>query len=363
MSPIKSLRILSLLFLFSAASSSPPPRVHSVINTWSEVFTTATLQAHSTLMQGSSALDAIESGCSTCESLQCDTSVGFGNHPDTQGFTSLDAMIMDGNTMDVGSVGYIRRMRRAISIARCVMHYTSHTLLVGQGAEDFAQMMGFALDPATTEETTEVFKSWREDHCQPNYYANIEQAQNSCGPYPPPPSHSASRMQGNGGEMGEEKDKERGKVEGFGEKVGKFGKENHDTIGMVAIDAQGNMACGTSTNGAIYKVAGRVGDSPIVGSGCYVDTRVGGAAATGDGDVMMRFSPSFHAVLLMEVGVSPTEACRIAINRIAKYYPGFSGGIVCMNNMGEHGGATHNMEFSYSFINANMTQVQVVNIS
>jgi N4-(beta-N-acetylglucosaminyl)-L-asparaginase len=122
---------------------------------------------------------------------------------------------------------------------------------------------------------------------------------------------------------------------------------NHDTVGMV-VGNNGVFACGTSTNGASHKVAGRVGDSPIVGSGCYVSNDVGGAAATGDGDIMMRFMPSFSAWSYMRQGYVPKEACELALSVIPIYFPTFQGGIVCLNKDGEHGAAAYNMDFSYS---------------
>lgn len=316
-----------------------------VVNTWSGVFTDATIEAHKSLLQGSSAVDAIELGCSVCEEEQCDTSVGYGNHPDTQGYTSLDAMIMDGDTMDVGSVGYIKQFRSAISIARHVMDYTTHTLLVGEGAEAFARMIGFPTTHATTKNTVEEYKSWVNAKCQPNYYKNIKEAEYECGPYPPVYNHKSY------------------KAPSKSLQESRASEDNHDTIGMVAMDASGSMACGTTTNGANHKVAGRVGDSPIAGSGCYVDSSVGGAAATGDGDIMMRFSPTFYAVTLMEQGLDPQTACNLAINKIAKSYPLFSGGIVCISKEGVHAGAANNMPFSYSFISGNMTAVQVITVA
>eukprot|EP01032_Pedospumella_encystans_P030577 gene30577-34512_t len=147
-----------------------------VINTWSGVFEDATAEAYRTLVEDGSALDAVEQGCKVCEAEQCDTSVGYGNHPDTNSHTSLDAMIMNGDNFDVGSVGYIRKFRDVISIARYVMTYTSQTLLVGEGAEDFASMVGFLPHSATTNQSISIYNSWIEANCQPNFYENIPEA-------------------------------------------------------------------------------------------------------------------------------------------------------------------------------------------
>ena len=130
-------------------------------------------------------------------------------------------------------------------------------------------------------------------------------------------------------------------------------KSNHDTVGIVVGTSSGRFACGTSTNGANHKVAGRLGDSPIVGAGCYVSDDVGGAAATGDGDIMLRFLPSYAAWNFMRLGFSPQQACEMALSAIPKYYPTFQGGIVCLNNTGGHGAASYNMEFSYSLASDN----------
>jgi N4-(beta-N-acetylglucosaminyl)-L-asparaginase len=130
----------------------------------------------------------------------------------------------------------------------------------------------------------------------------------------------------------------------------------------VTIDKEGHMACGTSTNGANHKVSGRIGDSPITGAGCYVNSLIGGAAATGDGDVMMRFLPTFYAVTLMERGYPVKEACVASLQRIAKVYPSFAGGIVCVNNIGEYAGASNNMNFSYSVFTEEMTEVEIVSV-
>ena len=260
--------------------------------------------------------------------------------------------------MDVGSVGYIKRLRNAISIARLVMKYTNHTLLVGSGAEDFAIMMGVPLISATTDQTTQEFNVWKSGNCQPNYFANIGQATSKCPPYPPPISEDEPPIKYQKKILKKNNNKKNNNRVKF--PANQF---DHDTIGMITMDENGSMACGTTTNGANHKVAGRVGDSPIVGAGCYVNSKVGGAAATGDGDTMMRFLPSFYAVTLMEQGMSPADACSLSIQRIENSYPSFSGGLVCINNQGVHAGAAHNMPFTYSYMNQTMTEVLVVNVT
>lgn len=340
--------VVGIVFVFLLVHYCDGKKI--VINTWSGVFEGATFAAFETLNStsssspSSSAIDAIESGCRYCEEHQCDTSVGYGNHPDTTGHTSLDAMIMNGNTFDIGAVGYIKKYRNVISIARKVMDYTDHTMLVGEGAEEFANMMGFVEQSATTDQSVQIYEDWKKEDCQPNFYANIPEAKYQCGPYSPPTAMTDDATKPSS-------------------PTWQANKDNHDTIGIVTMDDSGLLACGTSTNGANHKVAGRIGDSPIPGSGCYVDSKIGGAAATGDGDVMMRFSPSSYAVSLMELKYSPKEACQLALNRIAKVFPTFSGGMVCLNKDGDFGGASINMNFSYSYMLDGMTDVGVVTIN
>jgi isoaspartyl peptidase/L-asparaginase-like protein (Ntn-hydrolase superfamily) len=132
---------------------------------------------------------------------------------------------------------------------------------------------------------------------------------------------------------------------------------------MISLDPNGNMAVGTSTNGLQFKIPGRVADSALVGSGAFVDNDVGGACATGDGDVMQRFVPSYHAVQLMREGVAPDEACLDAIKRIAKYYPTFTGAVLALNKDGQHGAACHGIDtFPYSVMQQGWTDPQVLQI-
>eukprot|EP01097_Dermamoeba_algensis_P008385 TRINITY_DN5587_c0_g1_i1.p1 TRINITY_DN5587_c0_g1~~TRINITY_DN5587_c0_g1_i1.p1 ORF type:complete len:258 (-),score=48.40 TRINITY_DN5587_c0_g1_i1:108-881(-) len=257
-------------------------------------------------------------------------------------------MIMDGVTHDVGSVGCLKRIKSAISVARAVMEYTKHTLLVGEDATQFAIQMGFKEENLTTPHSRKMHADWLANNCQPNFWQNVFPNNTaSCGPYKPlPPTWFNERAQRTPNQHVSDK--------------------SHDTIGMVAIDQSGNVACGTSTNGANNKIKGRVGDSPIAGAGAYVDNDVGGAAATGDGDVMMRFLPSFQAVQNMQAGMTPKQAAEDAIRRVLRFYPTFSGGIVAVNKNGQHGGAAHGWAsfFSYSVIvNNTLSVIKVPNLS
>ncbi|KAL3665953.1 hypothetical protein V7S43_008752 [Phytophthora oleae] len=274
-----------------------PQRGVVVINTWP--FVNATRAGFQALHGPghSHALDAITQGCNRCEVDQCDFTVGFGGSPDSNGETTLDAMILDGSTMEMGAVAQLRRVKPAIEVARAVMEHSSHSVLAGDGATAFAKMMGFEETPLDTPHSREIYQNWQNKKCQPNYFRNVVGKNHSCPPYVPLPSHYEvySGLQGQSLLRATSKQNNAG-VESL------ISKENHDTVGMVVLAENGHMAAGTSSNGATHKIAGRVGDAAIPGAGAYVDSSIGGAAATGDGDVMMRFLPSFYAVQEMKRG-------------------------------------------------------------
>ncbi|GMF27423.1 unnamed protein product [Phytophthora fragariaefolia] len=219
--------------------------------------------------------------------------------PDSDGETTLDAMILDGSTMEMGAVAQLRRVKPAIEVARAVMEHSSHSVLAGDGALAFAKMMGFEETPLDTPYSREVYRKWMDNQCQPNYFRNVVGQNTSCPPYEPLPSEHEvfAGIQGQSLLRAATSSKQNNvDVERL------ISKENHDTIGMVVLAENGHMAAGTSSNGATHKIAGRVGDAAVPGAGAYVDSSIGGAAATGDGDVMMRFLPSFFAVQEMKRG-------------------------------------------------------------
>ncbi|XP_048365195.1 N(4)-(beta-N-acetylglucosaminyl)-L-asparaginase [Sphaerodactylus townsendi] len=306
-----------------------------VLNTWA--FRKATEAAWSTLQAGGSELDAVEKGCGQCEIEQCDGSVGYGGSPDEHGETTLDAMIMDGNTMEVGAVADLRRIKNAIGVARKVIQHTRHTLLVGESATMFAESMGFPSEDLTTQNSLSIYLKWLNQNCQPNFWKNVmPDASKSCGPYK--------------------------KIEDFSTEEQNILERtiqvhNHDTIGMIVIGQNGSIAAGTSTNGAVHKIQGRVGDSPIAGAGAYADSTAGAAAATGDGDVMMRFLPSYQAVEYMRMGMEPTLACQQVISRIRKYASNFFGAVICANTSGSYGAACNKVPgfTQFHFMAANPT--------
>ncbi|OBR12587.1 Asparaginase [Colletotrichum higginsianum IMI 349063] len=344
----RSARLLLVPLLLAGralAQSHPSPGLPMVINTWGGPFTAATDAAYQALVRpGASALDAVEIGCATCEANQCDGSVGFGGSPDERCETTLDAMIMDGVTMKSGSVAGLRRVKNAIGVARHVLEYTSHTMLAGDLATDFAVENGFPAENLTTEASAARCAEWRRSNCQSNYRQNVTpDPKSSCGPYTPVELDSGAA--------------------GYFDLIApNSAQASHDTISMMALDASGVMAAGTSTNGASFKVPGRVGDGPITGSGSYVDGDVGACGATGDGDIMMRFLPCYQAVESMRRGMSPQEAARDAVVRMVRKYPAVASGIVVVNNKGEHGGAGSGWTFTYAFRGGKMNATEVVTV-
>jgi len=222
-----------------------------------------------TLEKTKSLLDAIEAGIRLAESDTSIDSVGVGGAPNAKGVVQLDACIMDGETHRAGSVAGLENFPNPISVARRVMEKTKHVLLVGEGAAEFATDQGFESQGLLTEKQRKKWQDWKAEQ-RALKYPNLA----------PPP--------------------------------------NHDTIALVGMDSNGHIAGGCSTSGLAYKMPGRVGDSPILGGGLYVDGQIGAAGATGIGENVMRHCGSFLVVELMRSGMEPMAACRAAIERIAK---------------------------------------------
>ncbi|XP_050090816.1 putative N(4)-(beta-N-acetylglucosaminyl)-L-asparaginase GL17147 [Anopheles aquasalis] len=322
--------------LLSTALPNTQGGLPLVVTTWR--FLNATLRAYQSLTVGEfDPIDALVEGCSVCEREQCDGTVGYGGSPDETGETTLDAMLMDGTTMDVGAVAALREVKHAAAVAKYVLRNTRHTMLAGSQATDFALQMGFRRETLQTDASRTMWEQWKANHCQPNFWRNVIPSPSmSCGPYEPV---SANAVRNNRLEESSEADRT-----DF-----RFGRYNHDTISMIIIDHAGHVVAGTSTNGARHKIPGRVGDSPIPGAGAYADSEVGAAVATGDGDVMMRFLPALLAVEGLRNGLDPNEAAAQQIKRIVKYYPTFTGGIVVATKEGRHGASCNGMaEFPYS---------------
>ncbi|XP_034479865.1 putative N(4)-(beta-N-acetylglucosaminyl)-L-asparaginase GA14866 [Drosophila innubila] len=312
-----------------------------VINTWN--FTEANAMAWSMLKQSAGGVrqtrNAVVEGCTKCEQLQCDVAVGYGGSPDESGETTLDAMVMDGTTMNVGAVAGLQGIRDAIRVARHVLEHTSHTLLVGNAASQFAMAMGFPQESMITPESKKMWEHWKAGNCQPNFWNNVHpDPKLSCGPYAPKAT-PLTRW-----------NEDRARTEY------QIGQRNHDTIGMIAIDVNQQIHVGTSTNGANFKIPGRVGDTPIPGAGGYADNEAGAAVATGDGDIMMRFLPTLLAVEAMRSGKSPGQAAEASIRRILKHYKDFRGAVIAVNRQGQFAAACYGMtEFPYVLSNPQQT--------
>ncbi|KAG6213643.1 hypothetical protein E4U50_001067 [Claviceps purpurea] len=324
-----------------ADAASPLP-IPIIIHTWSGPFKAASSAASTILrLPHASALDAIQAGASACEQNQCDGTVGPGGSPDETCETTLDALLMHGgHTLNVGAVGSLRRVKNAVAVARHVLEYTQHSLLVGDLATRFAIERGFVEEDLATGESVARCEEWKRGGV-------------FCGPYRRAGADDETGVLWHGSDDGDG-------GSGGGGSAGVI--RGHDTIALVALDAAGDMAAGTSTNGQAHKIPGRVGDAPIPGSGAYVDSLVGGCGATGDGDIMMRFLPCYQAVESMRQGLSPREAAEDAVRRMLARYPGVRAGLVVMNRRGEHAGAASNWAFSYSFRTASMNETGVVDV-
>lgn len=210
-----------------------------VVNTWP--FVKATSKAWQILEQTNDRLKSVEAGCTECEMLRCDGTVGFGGSPDEYGETTLDALIMDGVRHDAGSVAGLKRVKNAIGVARAVMENTKHTLLVGHGATQFAIDMGFKQEDLHATESLEKWIKWFKNSCQPNFRINVTpDPAKHCGPYKPTNRFASL-------------EKNHSEIQRYNENVS---AKSHDTIGMIVMDSNGDFAVGTSTNGASHKIAG-----------------------------------------------------------------------------------------------------------
>ena len=252
-----------------------------VISTW-DAGLAANKEAWKILSSGGRALDAVEQGVMVTEASQ-NCCVGLGANPDRDGFVTLDASIMDEN-FNCGSVAGLERIKHPISVARKVMEKTPHVMLVGEGAQSFAVAEGFKLEEQKlSTDAQKAYDNWKKKSTYKPPAVNIENKQDH-GPFAPT------------------------KLEN--------GEWNHDTIGMVAMDANGNLSGSCTTSGAGFKMRGRVGDSPVIGAGLYVDNAVGACTATGQGEDVIRICGSYAVVEFMRQGSLPEEASRKAIHRL-----------------------------------------------
>jgi N4-(beta-N-acetylglucosaminyl)-L-asparaginase len=280
-----------------------------VISTW-DTGLEANKAAWKVLSTGGRALDAVEEGVKVTEASQ-NCCVGLSANPDRDGFVTLDACIMD-EFANCGSVAFLERIKHPISVARRVMEKTPHVMLVGSGAQQFA-----------ISDAQQAYDEW----LKKSEYKPITNIENSRDHGP-----SASTFPG----------------------VNEF---NHDTIGMVAMDANGNLSGSCTTSGLAFKMRGRVGDSPIIGAGLFVDNSVGACVATGQGEDIIRISGSHTVIELMRQGNSPKSACRNAIQRIIRIKKEKAKDIqvafIALNKNGDVGAYAIQKGFSYAIRNDN----------
>ena len=273
-----------------------------VISTWNFGIQ-ANEPAWKILSSGGRALDAVEAGARVPEADPTNTTVGIGGAPDREGKVTLDACIMD-EKGGCGSVVFLEDIMHPISVARLVMEKTPHVMLAGEGARQFAIENGFEAINLLTPESEKAYQEW----LKTSQYKPI------------------------------------------------INVENHDTIGILALDAQGNLSGGCTTSGMAYKMRGRIGDSPIIGAGLYVDNEVGAATATGVGEEVIRVVGSHLVVELMRQGLSPEAACKEAVTRIVKKNPVKSKeiqvGFLALNKQGEFGSYCLQPGFNYAVYNS-----------
>jgi len=266
-----------------------------ILSTWNHGLP-ANDAAWKMLKSGGSAMDAAEAGAKVPEADPKSTSVGFGGLPDEQGNVTLDACVMDKNG-NAGSVAFIQNIKHPVSVARKVMEETKHVMLVGEGARQFAISKGFEEINLLTEKSEKDWKKWLKERREMTPH------------------------------------------------------ETHDTLSVLVQDKMGDLAGACTTSGWAYKMHGRVGDSPIIGAGLFVDNEVGCAAATGLGEEVIKTTGSFLVVELMRQGYDPTQACKEALNRVIKAHngqPDFQIGYIALRKDGEIGSACLKWSFEYA---------------
>ncbi|MEM8485033.1 MAG: N(4)-(beta-N-acetylglucosaminyl)-L-asparaginase [Bacteroidota bacterium] len=295
---------ISLSACANQESPAVTPVKPVVISTWNHGIA-ANEGAWEILAAGGGALDAVEAGVRVTESDPDVHTVGIGGRPDRDGHVTLDACIMSPSG-DCGSVAFLQHIKNPISVARKVMEETPHVMLAGEGALEFALAQGFEKENLLTPDAEAAWKKWLEEAPE-DVRAEIN-------------------------------------------------VENHDTIGMLALDENGDMAGACTTSGASWKLHGRIGDSPIIGAGLFVDNEVGGACATGWGEAVIRVVGCHLVVEFMRQGNSPEEACRLAVERVISKNPDYRDiqvGFLALNKNGEYGSYCIQPGFDYAVYDNN----------
>jgi N4-(beta-N-acetylglucosaminyl)-L-asparaginase len=276
----------------------------------------AVARAAALLAAGGDVLDAVVEGVNTVEDDPNDNTVGLGGLPNEDGVVELDAAVMHGPTHRAGAVASLRNIRNPSKVARLVMERTDHVLLVGEGALRFARAHGFREEDLLTEASRREWLRWKESLSPKDDWL---------------PPHTQEE-----GDLGALRDETRRPT---------------GTIHCGAVDARGDLACVTTTSGLAFKIAGRVGDSPIVGAGLYADNEVGTAGSTGRGEANLMNGSCVMIVEWMRQGKTPEEACLLACRRIAEHNrmrrlrddrgrPNFNVRFYALNKRGEYGAAS-----------------------
>jgi N4-(beta-N-acetylglucosaminyl)-L-asparaginase len=300
-----------------------------VISTWYNQ-NAANIKAWEVLNNNGLAIDAVEQGVMISENDWGNCCVGLGGNPDRNGIVTLDACIMN-HKHQIGSVAALERIKNPIKIARVLMEETNHVFLAGQGAQDFAVSLGYELkENKLSDHAQDAFDQWKiKNEFIP--IINIEKGQH--GPF-----------------LNEMAD-----------------PTNHDTIGMIAMDIHGNLSGACTTSGMAFKMHGRVGDSPIIGAGLYVDNEIGAAAATGQGEEVIRICGSYLVVEFMRQGYAPEMACKKAIQRLKektnRNLKELQIGFIALNKNGEYGGYSLQKGFDFTVHQKNELNKKVVSKS
>jgi N4-(beta-N-acetylglucosaminyl)-L-asparaginase len=296
-----------------------------VVSTWDSGMP-VNAEAWKILSTKGTSLDAVEAGARHIED-KIDCCVGLGGYPDRDGIVTLDSCIMD-HKSNIGAVAGIERIKHPVSVARKVMEKTPHVILVGAGAQQFALENGFSLE---TGELSESAKKAYADWLKKSEYKpviNIENKKEN-GPFAP---HFFDD-----------------------------GTLNHDTMGLVAMDSFSNLSGAVTTSGMAFKLHGRVGDSPIIGAGLFVDNEVGAATSSGLGEEVIRICGTHLVVEFMRQGYSPEQACKKAVERIVnrdkEKAKTLQVGFLALNKKGQYGAYAIQKGFVYSVKSNSENQV------